>query len=143
MEHSHISKVLEWGFDEKHNFVATLWGCVLCDITSEAPFLDEENIEIDHTACDEDCFYCKVKTLEMNTGDANSKKGMSNKKFNRELDAYKEARKQGIQPGGTSMAKIEAAQQASEALGKAYDGNTMIAAEKITPDVAKVMKEIS
>jgi len=139
---SHISKVLEWGFDENHNFKATLWGCALCDATSETPFRDEEEIEIDHIDCGEDCFGCKVRTLELNTGDANSQKNMSNKKFNKELDAYKEARKQGIQPGGTTMAKIEAAYQASERLGKAYDGNSMISAEKITPQVAKVMKEV-
>lgn len=139
---SHISKVLEWGFTKDHNFKATLWGCVLCDATSETPFRDEEEIEIDHIDCGEDCFGCKVRTLELNTGDANSQKNMSNKKFNKELDAYKEARKQGIQPGGTTMAKIEAAYQASEKLGKAYDGNSMISAEKITPQVAKVMKEV-
>lgn len=139
---SHISKVLEWGFDEHHNFKATLWGCVLCDATSETPFRDNEETEIDHIDCGDECFGCKVRTLELNTGDANSKKNMSNKKFNKELDAYKEARKQGIQPGGTSMNKIEAALQASEKLGKAYDGNTMISAEKITPQVAQVMKEV-
>ena len=142
MTHSHISKVLEWGFDEKHNFVATLWGCALCDITSVAPFKEEENIDIDHVDCDDDCFRCKIVTLELNTGDANSKKNMSNKKFNHELDAYKEARKQGIQPGGTSMSKIEDAYKASEALGKAYNGNTMPSADKITPTLAKTMKEL-
>jgi hypothetical protein len=67
---------------------------------------------------------------------------MSNKKFNKELDAYKDARKQGIQPGGTSMAKIEAAVTASERLGKAYDGNSMPSAEKITPTLAKTMREL-
>lgn len=139
---SHISKVLEWEFDEHHNFKPSLYGCVLCDETSEKPFLDEEEIEYDHIDCGEDCFGCKVRTLELNTGDANSKKNMSNKKFNKELDAYKDARKQGIQPGGTTMAKIEAAHKASEALGKAYDGNSMPSAEKITPTIAKTMNEL-
>lgn len=139
---SHISKVLEWGFDENHNFKPSLYGCVLCDATSEKPFLDEEEIEYDHIDCGEDCFGCKVKTLELNSGDANSKKNMSNKKFNKELDAYKDARKQGIQPGGTTMAKIEAAYKASEALGKAYNGNSMPSAEKITPTIAKTMNEL-
>lgn len=139
---SHINKVLEWGFDEHHNFKPSLYGCVLCDATSDTPFKDEEEIEYDHIDCGEDCFGCKVRTLELNTGDANSKKNMSNKKFNKELDAYKDARKQGIQPGGTSMAKIEAAVTASERLGKAYDGNSMPSAEKITPTLAKTMREL-
>lgn len=78
----------------------------------------------------------------MNTGDANSKKQMSNKSFNRELDAYKEARAQGIQPAGTSMNKIEAAVKASETLGKAYDAGSMPSADKITPKVAQVMREV-
>jgi hypothetical protein len=33
--HQHISKVLEWGFTPDHNFVATRYGCVLCDATQE------------------------------------------------------------------------------------------------------------
>ena len=139
---SHISKVLEWGFDENHNFKAVLWGCVLCDVTSDKPFKDEEDIDYDHIDCGDDCFGCKIKTLELSTGDANHNKTMSNKKFNKELDAYKDARKQGVQPSGTSMNKIEAALKASEALGKAYDGSTMPSAEKITPTIAKTMKEV-
>ena len=140
----HISRVKEWGFDDTHNFRATLWDCVTCGIESSTPFIDNKFVQIDHSNCTYDpCFGCKAKGLQLNTGDANSQKNMSNKKFNKELDAYKEARKQGIQPNGTSMTKIDAALKASETLGKAYDGNTMISAEKITPDVAKVMKEIS
>jgi len=41
MEHQHISKVLEWGFSADHNFMATLWGCVLC----EAGCKDDEGHE--------------------------------------------------------------------------------------------------
>jgi hypothetical protein len=58
------------------------------------------------------------------------------------MDAYKEARRQGIQPGGTTMKKIEAAHKASENLGKPYNGNSMISAEKITPKTATIMKEL-
>ena len=69
MEHQHISKVLEWGFNEHHDFIATLWGCVLCDVTADKPF-EYEDISIDHTMCDEDCFGCKAKGLQLATGDA-------------------------------------------------------------------------
>lgn len=140
--HQHISKVLEWGFDEGHNFVASLWGCTLCDITSDKPFKDEEDLFVDHVDCDEDCFRCKIVTLEMNTGDANSKKTMTNKKFNKELDAYKEARRQGIQPSGTSMNKIQEAIKASENLGKAYDGASMPDASKIDKKLANTMNQL-
>jgi len=139
---NHISRVKEWGFDEAHNFRVTKYDCLLCELTSPFPFKDEENIDIDHTGCGDDCFGCKVKTLELNTGDANSNKNMSNKKFNSELNAYKEARRQGIQPSGTSMTKIEQAYKASENLGKAYKGDAMPDASKIDKSLAKTINEL-
>ena len=64
------------------------------------------------------CFGCKGMSVQMNAGDADSRRVMPNRAFNKELDAYKEARAQGIQPNGTSMAKIQEAVKASEVLGK-------------------------
>jgi hypothetical protein len=90
----------------------------------------------------EDCFGCKALTLQMNTGDANSKKAMPNKAFNKELDAYKEARAQGIQPAGTTMSKIQEAVQASETLGRAYDAGKMPPAKHINKKSAEVLKEL-
>lgn len=78
----------------------------------------------------------------MNTGDANSKKQMSNKAFNKELDAYKQARAQGIQPSGTSMKKIEEAVRASETLGRPYNAEKMPPAKHINKKSAEVMKEL-
>lgn len=120
----HASRVTEWGFDEDHNFKATQYDCVLCGETSPTPFPHEEKVEIDHSNCDDDCFYCKAKGLQLNTGDASSSKVMSNKKWEGELDAYRAARAQGIQPAGTSMAQVQAAVNASEVMGKAYDADT-------------------
>ena len=143
-------KVLEWGYDlidgQMHSKV-TLWGCTKCDITSPEVLYDMEEInkptESDHSNCDnEPCFGCKAKGLQLSTGDANSQAVISKKKYNKEMDAYKTARSQGIQPGGTTMKKIEAAYKASENLGKPYNGNSMPSAEKITPQIAKVMKEV-
>ena len=139
MEHQHISKVLEWGFTPEHDFKATLWGCVLCDVTADKPF-EYEEISIDHTACDEDCFGCKAKGLQLNTGDA--KRDIPDKKWNAELSDYREARRQGMQPSGTTKAHVEAAYDASEKLGKAYDADTMPKAKDITKESAAVMKEI-
>ena len=78
----------------------------------------------------------------MNSGDADSRRTMPNKKFNAELDAYKAARAQGIQPNGTSMAKIQEAVKASEVLGRPYDGSKMAPAKHITKKSAAVMKEL-
>jgi hypothetical protein len=90
----------------------------------------------------EGCFGCKGLTLSMNAGDADSRRVMTNKKFNRELEAYKEARAQGIQPAGTSMGKIEEAVKASETLGRAYDAQKMPPAKHINKKSAEVMKEL-
>jgi hypothetical protein len=140
MNCSHISKVLDWGFDENHDFIAKTWGCVLCDAVSDVPFKDEDNIPIDHTMCDEDCFGCKARGLQLNTGDAG--RDIPDKKWNSELGAYRDARRQGIQPAGTRMNDIEAAHKASENLGQAYDADSMPKAKDITPKAVEVMKEI-
>ena len=140
MKCSHISRVIEWGFDEDHNFKATKYDCLLCGETSPISFSIEEQIDIDHTGCDENCFGCKVKTLELNAGDA--KRDIPDKKWNAELQAYRTAREQGIQPAGTTRAHVEQAYTASDALGKAYDADSMPKAKDINKKTAEVMKEI-
>jgi hypothetical protein len=69
------------------------------------------------------CFGCKGLTLQMNTGDA--KRDIPDKKWNSELQAYRDARAQGIQPAGTTMRHVQEAHRASEVLGKAYNADTM------------------
>jgi hypothetical protein len=124
---NHIIRVKTWGFTEAHDFVVTEYDCVLCGAISQIPFKDEEqNINIDHVDCDDTCFACKAKTLQLNTGDANSQKSMSNKKWDGELNAYRQARAQGIQPAGTSMAHVKAAVEASNVMGKPFDADTAI-----------------
>ena len=88
------------------------------------------------------CFGCKGMSVQMNAGDADSRRVMPNKAFNKELDAYKQARAQGIQPNGTSMVKIQEAVKASEVLGKPYNGSKMPPAKAINKQTAAVMKEI-
>lgn len=39
-----------------------------------------------------------------------------------DLPAYQSARRNGIQPGGTSLEKVRAAEQASRLLGRPYNG---------------------
>ena len=88
------------------------------------------------------CFGCKGLSVQMNAGDADSRRAMPTKAFNKELDAYKEARAQGIQPAGTSMQKIQEAVKASETLGRAYDAGKMPPAKSINNKSAAVMKEL-
>ena len=86
------------------------------------------------------CFGCKALTLEMNAGDAT--RDIPDKKWTGELQAYRDARAQGIQPAGTTMAHIKEAHRASEVLGKAYDADTMPKSKDINHKTAAVMKEI-
>lgn len=46
------------------------------------------------------------------------------KRHEAELQAYRDARAQGIQPAGTTRPKIEAAVALSDQAGKAYDATT-------------------
>jgi hypothetical protein len=143
MTHQHSPKILEWGLDSKANYIATLYGCLDCNETfTEVPEIEELKEEHTHTSYVAGCFTCKLPTLQLSTGDANSNKAMSNKKWNGELDAYSKARAQGIQPAGTRMGQIIEAEKASETLGKAYDAGTMPAAKTIDKSTASVMKEV-
>lgn len=90
----------------------------------------------------EDCFGCKVSTLELSTGDANSRAAMPLRKWEGELQAYRNARKQGIQPAGTTMAKIIAAEKASENLGRAYNAEKDPNAKTINKKTANAMNQL-
>jgi hypothetical protein len=145
MGHEHCSKILEFGFDKKMNYIPALYGCTGCDETSLVPFPNTESEEIDHSNCGDECFGCKAKNLQLATGDARGDviaSGTTQKKWNSELEAYRSARAQGIQPNGTNRKQIEAAHDASEKLGAAYDGNTMVQAKKLDKKTAHVMKEL-
>ena len=88
------------------------------------------------------CFGCKILGLQLNSGDASSQKQTSNKKWESELNAYRQARAEGIQPAGTSMKKIQEARRASEAMGSAYDANTMPSANLIQNKTVTKLKEV-
>ena len=60
--------------------------------------------------------------LQMSTGDAG--RPSSQKKWDAELNAYQSARKQGIQPAGTTLKKIQEAVELSNKVGKAFDAGT-------------------
>ena len=68
----------------------------------------------------EGCFGCKASTLDLNPGEASSRLTMSAKKWDNELALYRTARSQGIQPDGTSTAKIRKAIDISNKTGIAY-----------------------
>ena len=63
----------------------------------------------------------RASNLQLNAGDAKHTTSVSKKKWDAELNAYKNARSQGIQPAGTTMAKVRQAVEISEKTGKAFD----------------------
>ncbi len=46
------------------------------------------------------------------------------KQWERGLQEYRDARRQGVQPQGTRRSQVRVAMQLSEAMGEAYGGNT-------------------
>ena len=68
-----------------------------------------------------DCL--RASNIQMATGDANGgviESGWNKKRWNNELNLYREARAQGIQPDGTSTAKVQKAIDISNKTGVAY-----------------------
>lgn len=93
----------------------------------------------------EGCFGCKVMTLQLSPGDAASNiiaSGTTQKKWDSELQFYRDARAQGVQPESTNRKAVEKALKASEELNKPYDAGTMPKSQYINKETVAVMKEI-
>ena len=147
MECDHISKVIGWAYelrDGQMNQHVSLYGCTECDATSPKPFVSKEEVYVtDHSNCNfNPCFGCKAKGLQLSTGDANGRAAMPKRKWEGELARYKEARRQGIQPAGTTMDKIIAAEKASENLGRAYNAEKDPNAKSIDKATANAINEV-
>lgn len=123
MDCDHITKVLGWTVDETASLIPNGYGCTNCDIVSPVPVSNGTMSTHLHDEFVEDCFACKIRTLQLATGDANGglvANGWTNKKWDGELKAYRDARAQGIQPASTKMKDIKKAVEASDKLGKAF-----------------------
>ena len=96
----------------------------------------------DHPVFVEGCFGCKISTLGIGKGDASGSAAMPKRQWEGELQRYRDARKQGIQPAGTTMNKIIAAEKASENLGRAYNAEKDPNTKHINKKTATTMKEL-
>jgi len=137
----HLTKVAKFGYileDGNMHSTVDLWGCTRCDETS-TELWESNDIVIAKVQCKPNCncFGCKIKTIQMNAGDAT--RDIPDKQWRHKLDNYKKARADGIQPGGTSEAHVDAAYKASEVLGKAYQAESMPKAHKINKRIAEVV----
>jgi hypothetical protein len=121
----HIHRVGEWGVEVANgnaNYIVKFWDCSKCGIVLDEP-IDRVIEKHEHLEYVEDCFTCRAMTVQFSTGDANSnmiRSGWTNKKWDGELQAYRDARSQGIQPASTKMKDIKAAMEISDKTGKAY-----------------------
>jgi len=85
----------------------------------------------------------RASNLQINTGDAGrAESPLTAKKWDNELEAYRNARAEGIQPAGTTMKAINEAKAASDKLGAAYNADVMPSADKITKQSASVLKHV-
>lgn len=66
----------------------------------------------------------------------NSNLSMMYSQTKSDLKAYQSARANGIQPEGTSLDKVRAAEQATRLMGQPYDANKMPPASMITTKAA-------
>jgi hypothetical protein len=79
----------------------------------------------DHPVEVEGCFGCKVIGLQMSTGAASSRGIPTAKQHDKELGAYYDAVRQGIEPRSTRQPDIDAAVRISNEAGKAFDGTNL------------------
>jgi len=147
----HIGKINKWEYnlvdgDVRQDVVE--YGCTKCDATSPERWADWGVMKPnpDHTGMDDcPCFGCKAKGLQLSTGDAAGNiiaSGTTQKKWDKELQLYRDAKAQGVQPAGTSTKAIRAALTASETMNKPYDAGKMPATQHITKETVAVMKEV-
>lgn len=61
----------------------------------------------------------RAKNLQLNPHLADTARS---KRWDKELQAYRDARSQGIQPAGTTMKKIREADEISQKTGQAFQG---------------------
>jgi hypothetical protein len=62
----------------------------------------------------------RAKNLQLNPNLSDTSKS---KRFEGDLQRYRDVRGQGIQPAGTSAAQIQKAEEMSQRMGQAYDAN--------------------
>lgn len=143
MEHRHQTRIVGFRLNKNSLWEATGYDCLSCDWTGKTPPKDDIYIPHAHKEYVDGCFACKIKTLELSTGDANSARQIGQSNWDSENEFYASAVRQGINPDGLARHEVEAAFEASEKLGVAYDADTSpLEANQITPETVEVMREV-
>jgi hypothetical protein len=105
MDCNHANIALKWGFDRDMNFSPILWGCSRCDATSADRFPDMDSEKVIHQDCEAGkCFACKIQNISFGSGTAPTRRPGAEaveareKRWNKDMPAYKAMRAQGLQP---------------------------------------------
>ena len=143
MEHQHQPRIMDFRLSAEFHWVPTGYDCLGCEWTGDEPPEAQLYVPHVHKEYVDNCFACKIKTLELCTGDANGTAAMASKKWDSENEFYASAVRQGINPDGLARHEVEAAYEASEKLGVAYDTDTSpLEAHQITSKTTEVMREV-
>lgn len=100
----HANVALEWGFNAEMEFAPVLWGCSRCDVTSSERLYEYVQEHNQHFCEDKDsCIICKVHTLGFGSNvdpSRNKDKVITDrdKRWSKDMPAYKALRAQGLQP---------------------------------------------
>lgn len=120
----HVAKVLSWTVDTSiatAPLIPGLWGCTRCDETfTSAPESSSDWVEKDHSNCDDSCFSCKARSLKVAYCGIGGGDATTQKNWDKNLDAYRAAKAQGIQPKSTRASAIQAAVMQSDKTGVAF-----------------------
>lgn len=107
MNCDHANIVLKWGIITGSEFGPTLWGCSRCDATSSERLPSKPPMSVEHNKCaDPDCFQCKLLHISFGSGTSPTRnKGAEaesvdarEKRWQKDMPAYKRLRQQGLQP---------------------------------------------
>lgn len=116
----HVTKVLEWGVDQKSgDFHIALWGCTNCDETFTVLPDKPAEEKVEHVF-DCECFGCKARSIRVAYSGIGGGDATTQKKWDKNLDLYRAARAQGIEPVGTKPSQVMAAIKQSEKTGTAF-----------------------
>lgn len=122
----HVAKVLGWTtvLEGRSAILRPSgYGCTQCDQTwdespSESLCEPSRGILEHDSGCD--CFGCKARTLRVAYSGQGGGDATTQKKWDKNLAAYKRARELGIQPAGTKPSQVQAAFRQSDKTGSAF-----------------------
>ena len=127
-----IKEIVEYNhrfFHENRNFVYSenylehftdlTPGEYVAEVVNQPVVEEVERERVEHDFMCE-CFACRVKSIKVAYCGIGGGDATAQRQWDRNLDLYRKARAEGIQPTGTSRSKVVAAMKQSDRTGKAF-----------------------